>query len=106
MHADNLFAGIRVNPDSESFEDLVRDESFRLERIVSSGQATARGDWYDQKRNEWVVLLKGSAALGIQGQMDPVILKPGDYLNLPAHLKHRVEWTDPNMETVWLALHY
>ena len=78
----------------------------RVERIVSRGQASPDDFWYDQEQAEWVLLLKGQAALAVAGEENPVILKPGDYLNIPAHCRHRVLWTDPDNDTVWLAVHY
>tara|TARA_B100002003_G_scaffold249635_2_gene286529 strand:+ start:404 stop:601 length:198 start_codon:yes stop_codon:yes gene_type:complete len=62
--------------------------------------------WYDQNTNEWVILLKGKAKLAFQESNNPVELTSGDYINIPSHVKHRVEWTDPSQETIWLAVHY
>lgn len=78
----------------------------RLERIVSRGQATPDGEWYDQDANEWVVLLRGAAALRFEDEPEPRVLGPGDWLDIPAHRRHRVEWTAPDEPTIWLALHY
>lgn len=69
------------------------------------GQATPEGIWYDQSTDEWVLLLQGSAKLHIEGQIDLVSMKAGDSLWLPAHSRHRVEWTDPHNSSIWLALH-
>ncbi len=102
----NVFADIPDQLPEELFEILLNNPLFKLERIVSRGHATAEGHWYDQAKDEWVLLLKGAAGLRLKDRADPVVLKPGDYLHLPAHCKHRVEWTDPDIETVWLALHY
>jgi len=102
----NLFLRIPESFSSEIFETLLRTEHFRLERIISSGQATPPGEWYDQDTNEWVVLFSGSAGLIFEGEEVKRILKPGDYIHIPAHRRHRVEWTDPNEKTVWLAVHY
>lgn len=79
---------------------------FRLERIISAGQATPEGEWYDQETHEWVVLLSGSAGLLFEGETEIRVLNPGDYLLISAHCRHRVEWTDPERQTVWLAWHY
>jgi cupin 2 domain-containing protein len=107
MHAGNLFADIPTAATAESFEQLLSGGGFKLERIVSTGQATPPGQWYDQERHEWVVLLSGSAAITFEDEAGaPLTLQPGDYLNIPAHRRHRVEWIDPNQPTVWLALHY
>ncbi|MBA4390242.1 MAG: hypothetical protein C0399_04815 [Syntrophus sp. (in: bacteria)] len=102
----NLFADIPEAIPEEIFETLVETKSFRLERIISDGQLTPEDEWYDEDENEWFMLLKGSAALLLEGDKEPVILKPGDYLNLPAHRKHKVLWTDADEKTIWLAIHY
>ena len=100
----NIFSAIpSVLPD-ELFEVLAEGRAFTLERIVSQGHATPAGQWYDQSRDEWVILLKGGAGLLLAGEDEVRVLTPGDYIHLPAHLKHRVEWTDA--ETIWLALHF
>ncbi|MRI35063.1 phosphoribosylaminoimidazole carboxylase [Endozoicomonas sp. OPT23] len=90
----------------ELIEVLAENDNVTIERIVSRGHATPKGEWYDQPRDEWVVLLSGAARLKIEGQDQEVEMKAGDYLLLPAHLRHRVEWTDPATESVWLAVHY
>jgi len=90
----------------EIFTCLLEAKGFRLERIISAGQATPLGEWYDQDDHEWVVLLRGSAGLRFQGESQVHVLNPGDYLEIPAHRRHRVEWTDGREKTVWLALHF
>jgi cupin 2 domain-containing protein len=101
----NLFERIPASLPDELFETLIETQTFKLERIVSAGHATPLGEWYDQERTEWVVLLSGSAALLFEGEPEARILRPGDHLLIPAHRRHRVEWTDPAVKTVWLALH-
>ncbi|MBK8896232.1 MAG: cupin domain-containing protein [Candidatus Competibacteraceae bacterium] len=101
----NLFAGIPATLASEQFDELLHTESCRLERIVSSGQATPAGEWYDQAWDEWVVLLQGQAALLFAGEDAPRLLNPGDYVYIPAHYRHRVEQTSETPPAVWLALH-
>lgn len=102
----NLYDPIRAEKGREAFETLLQTDDFRLERIVSEGQATPKGEWFDQEQDEWVVLLRGSAGLLIEGKAETIVLGPGDYLLLPAHQRHRVEWTSENEKTYWLALHY
>ena len=102
----NFFAAVPLNLPAEIIEILLQTESFRLERIISTGQATPAGEWYDQDRPEWVLLLSGKAGLLLENESEMIIMKPGDYLHIPAHRRHRVEWTDPVQPTVWLALHY
>lgn len=103
---DNLFDAISPEITEEIIQVLLSTGNFRLERIVSAGQATPPGKWYDQETHEWVVLLKGGAGLRFEDEAEPRVLRPGDYLLIPAHRRHRVEWTDSGQPTVWLALHY
>ncbi len=91
--------------DQEQFSDLLKQPGVRLERIVSFGQVTPEGEWYDQNWDEWVLVLSGSARLKLASQQSEVSLSAGEHLFLPAGLKHRVTWTDPDNPTVWLALH-
>ena len=106
MDEQNIFSKIPFDLPEEAFEEIIRNNSFKLERIISKGHATPKGEWYDQNKNEWVILLKGSAGLLIEGEKQVMTLKPGDYICLPAHVRHRVEWTDSAEETIWLALHF
>ncbi|MBI1817434.1 MAG: phosphoribosylaminoimidazole carboxylase [Deltaproteobacteria bacterium] len=106
MMPSNLFAAIPPVLTQELIEPLLETASFRLERIVSAGQVTPAGEWYDQERCEWVVLLSGGATLRFEDEAEPVSLRPGDHVLMAAHRRHRVEWTDPAQKTVWLALHY
>lgn len=100
----NIYSSIPANIPQELFQDILITDTFKVERIVSKGHPSPQAFWYDQDQNEWVILLKGSAGLLFEGNDTIIELKPGDYLNIPAHTKHRVEWTDPDMETVWLAI--
>ncbi len=102
----NLFAGIPQKISAEVIEVLLKTPAFYLEHIISAGQATPPGQWYDQETHEWVVLLTGAAGLLFEGETKVRELQPGDYLLIPAHCRHRVAWTDPERQTVWLALHY
>jgi cupin 2 domain-containing protein len=101
----NIFRDIPAELTDELFQTLVRGEGVRIERIVSRGHLTPAGDWYDQDENEWVLLLRGGARLAFADGSE-ASLGEGDCLDIPAHLKHRVAWTDPARETVWLAVHY
>ena len=103
---ENLFATGTLTLAQESFETIVETASIRLERIVSAGHVTPPGEWYDQERAEWVVLLQGEARLVFEGDPAALVLRPGDHVRIPAHRRHRVEWTDPGQHTVWLAVHY
>ena len=100
----NLLQDIPVGLNQEFIEKLIDQDSFRIERIVSRGQVSPTGSWYDQDEHEWVVVLTGQAKLKIKGEKDFVNLGPGDTYDLPAHTKHRVAWTAPNLDTIWLAV--
>lgn len=102
----NVLAGLPDARQTEQFETLLHQGSLRIERIVSCGQATAEGHWYDQDHDEWIVVLSGGARLRIDNETDLLQLGVGDWLHLPAHCRHRVDWTEPHRETVWLALHW
>ncbi len=102
----NIYGDIPVNLKVELFEDILKRKGFRLERIVSHGNITPDGEWYDQENDEWVILLSGEAKLKFLDETFARSLTPGDYLLIPSHKKHRVEWTHPAKETVWLALHF
>lgn len=102
----NIFTGLIAATDNEWIETLLQTETFRLERIVSHGQTSPDDFWYDQEHPEWVMLLSGGARLLFGDQHEEIELRPGDYLVIPAHRKHRVTWTDPDQPSVWLAIHY
>jgi cupin 2 domain-containing protein len=90
----------------EISETLLETETFKLERIISSGQVTPEGEWYDQDTNEWVILLSGSARLLFEDDDQVLVMNAGDYVHIEPHQRHRVEWTEPDQKTVWLALHF
>jgi len=90
----------------ESIEVLLETKAVRIERIVSKGHASPQGFWYDQDKDEFVMLLEGGAGILFEAKAELKIMKPGDYLHIPAHARHRVEWTDPLKETVWMAVFY
>ena len=104
MVLQNIFANIHQNNDQEFIEELIKGRDFRIERNVSRGQASPTGFWYDQEEDEWVLLISGNACIQLEGQAENLVLAPGDHLHIPAHTKHRVEWTDPTNETIWLAV--
>ncbi len=104
-HLANLFAEIPADLPEELVQTLVSTSNIRIERIVSHGHASPEGFWYDQETHEWVLLLTGAARLRFEEE-EPIDLLPGVFLNIPAHKRHRVEWTDPTQPTVWLAVHY
>ncbi len=106
MTVGNIFSDIPKQIPDELFEMLAEAAHCKIERIVSKSHSTPDDYWYDQEKNEWVMILKGSAGLLFEGSYDIVVMNAGDYVNIPAHRKHRVQWTDPKEETVWLAIHY
>ena len=106
LSPSNIFADIPSNLPEELIEVLAATDSVRIERIVSIGHASPDGFWFDQDHHEWVVMLKGAARLRFEGDESPVEMKPGDFINIPAHKRHRVEWTTPDEPTIWLAVHY
>ena len=105
MESGNLFESIPEDLKHELFDVLVQNPGVKIERIVSKGHVSPASGWYDQERNEWVLVLKGCAAISFDDGME-ISLKSGDFLNIPAHRKHKVSWTDPETETIWLAVHY
>jgi cupin 2 domain-containing protein len=102
----NIFANIPATLADEHFTTLWSTTTMRVERIISHGHASPPGFWFDQNHAEWVLVLQGAAVIRFEGQVDPVILKHGDYLYIPARARHRVERTDPDQVTVWLAIHH
>ncbi|PKH02707.1 cupin [Psychromonas sp. MB-3u-54] len=101
----NIFANIPRELTTELFEDIVKNDAVQIERIVSKGHISPESGWYEQQQNEWVILLKGHAIILFENQ-NKVHLKPGDYVEIQALQKHKVSWTDPDNETIWLAVHY
>ena len=103
---NNLFSNLPTEISSELIDSLLEKPGIRIERIVSQGQVTAAGEWYDQEENEWVIVLRGQARLRLEGDDQMREMGPGDHLNIPAHQRHRVEWTDTDEPTIWLAVFY
>jgi len=102
----NLLKSVPKRLKAERFDTLLHRGGTRIERIVSQQHVSPPGFWFDQPNGEWVMVLAGSAALLFEGEIEPVILTQGDYIDIPAHRRHRIEWTDPLRPTVWLAVHY
>lgn len=101
----NIYSGLPAQLDQELFGELLRTENIRIERIVSKGHTSPEHGWYDQTENEWVIVLEGSGRLLFEVGGE-VVLNRGDYVNIPAHSRHKVIWTDPDVVTVWLAVFY
>jgi cupin 2 domain-containing protein len=103
---NNLFSGISHTLPDEISEVLCQAGELRIERIVSQGHSSPPGFWYDQGEHEFVLLVKGRACLILEGNSEQVVLEEGDWLEIKAHVRHRVEWTAPDQDTVWLAVYY
>jgi cupin 2 domain-containing protein len=103
---DNLFATVPAASAEERLTELLSRPGLRIEKIVSTGQASPAGFWYDQPQAEWVVVLRGRARLRFEDEVQARALVAGDYVNIAPHRRHRVEWTAADEPTVWLAVHY
>ncbi|PSF36033.1 cupin [Aphanothece hegewaldii CCALA 016] len=104
IRPSNFFSLPSVLPDQELFESLFFKENIRIERIISTGQTTPLGQWYDQEQVEWVILLQGEAVIFFEDGLRCKLLR-GDYLLIKAHQKHRVEYTSIEPPCIWLAIH-
>jgi len=105
MQKSDIFSNIPKDLTNEFFEDIISNDKLRIERIVSNGHSSPKSGWYDQDENEWVIVLKGDAILSFENKKE-VYLKSGEYINIPAHTKHKVLRTNPNIQTIWLAVFY
>jgi cupin 2 domain-containing protein len=99
----NIFSAIPAKIEKEICETLLQAGSLRIERIVSRGHTSPDNGWYDQNEHEWVIVLEGSGRILFEDGNE-VQLAKGDYIYIPAHQKHKVSWTDPDMNTIWLAV--
>ncbi len=106
LEAHNLFEGIPSILQEELFQTLAESGAVRIERIISDGHTTTPGEWYDQRHDEWVLLVSGGATMLFDNDPTPRLLKPGDHILIPAGCRHRVERTDPLQKTIWLAVHF
>ena len=106
MKKQSLLKNLPSALTAEQVEILCASGSTRIERIVSHGQRSPEGFWYDQEQNEFVLVIQGRARLVLEGQGEEIVLEAGDCLDIPAHARHRVEWTAPVQETIWLAVYY
>lgn len=103
----NIFSLLEYNYQVavEHFETLFQNKNLKIEKIISQGHSSPEGFWYDQDEYEWVILLQGSAKIRFFNN-EIITLKPGDFILIEPHEKHRVEWTDPNCKTFWLAIFF
>ncbi len=105
MKQNNIFQDIPVHLTEESFQSILSAKHVKIERIVSKGHTSPKSGWYDQDSNEWVILLKGNAEIQFFNG-NTLRLEAGDYIHISAHDRHKVIWTDPAVDSVWLAIHY
>ena len=106
IRTSHLFDGIPPELHGELTDVLARGANVRVERIVSRGHASPPGFWYDQEETEWVMVVKGRARLRLEAQESVLELGPGDQVTIPPHARHRVEWTAPDEDTVWIAVFF
>ncbi|MFC1485671.1 cupin domain-containing protein [Candidatus Latescibacterota bacterium] len=102
----NIFSDISDNLPDELIEVISENQNIKIERIVSRGQKSLHDFWYDQDKNEFVFLVRGEAKLRFEDEDKIVLMKEGDYVIIKAHKRHRVEWTSPEEDTIWLSVHY
>lgn len=105
MKQQNFFSNIPKNLTDEIIETILTNKNIRIERIISKGQSSPEDFWYDQTENEWILVLEGKAIIKFEDE-SIITLHKGDYLLIPANKKHRVEWTDPEQHTIWLAIFF
>jgi len=103
---NSLFRDIPAGLGSEFVERIAGRKGVRIERIVSRGQCSAEGFWYDQAETEWVLLVKGAARIRFEADDSVLEMKAGDHITIAPRARHRVEWTTPDEETIWLAVFY
>jgi cupin 2 domain-containing protein len=101
----NVFEDVKEFLENEEFQELASSEYVKIERIVSTGHRSPEDFWYHQEQNEWVLVLSGSGVIEYEDGREIELIK-GDYVNIPAHQKHRVKETSSQEPTVWLAVHY
>ena len=106
LRSGKLFEPSIPNPRAEIFSPLLVRKDLKIERIISSGQTSPAGFWYDQPGGEFVVLMSGKAILRFESPEIVMELSPGDWVDIPLHCRHRVEWTQASPPTIWLAAHY
>jgi cupin 2 domain-containing protein len=106
MKKENIFQNIPASLRSEFVQRLAGMKGVRIERIVSRGHSSPTGYWYDQAETEWVMLVKGAARIRFEADDSVVEMTAGDHITIAPRARHRVEWTKPDEETIWLAVFY
>ncbi len=105
MKVENILANVPDIFDKEIFQCLAESEHVKIEKIVSKGHTSPKTGWYNQDWDEWVMVIEGKAIISF-ADGHSLTLKKGDFITIPAHKKHKVDWTEPETNTVWLAVHY
>ena len=105
MKSATIYSSIPNDFGAEALDEIIRVPGVRIERIISKGHTSPENGWYDQEENEWVMVLEGSGTVTFEDGSTANLSK-GDHINIPAHCKHRVSWTDPSQLTIWLAVFY
>lgn len=105
MNTKNFYSNIPDKIPEEIIETIYKSNTLRIERIISKGHSSPENFWYNQNENEWVLVLEGRAIIKYDDN-STITLQKGDYIFIPAHKKHRVEWTDKNQLTIWLAIFF
>lgn len=101
---NNILENLPCEVPEEIFQTLIQTHTIKIERIISKGQKSADDFWYDQDQAEWILIITGNAQLEFEDTIIELI--SGDYVNIAAHKKHRIKWTTPDEETIWLAIFY
>jgi len=101
----NLFTNIPHDLDKELVDTLLQSGDIRIERIISKGHTSPESGWYDQDQDEWVIILQGEAIISFENDADKH-LGIGDHIHIPAYTKHKVSWTTPKIETIWIAVFF
>lgn len=104
MEKYNLFEEIIIDKSEEKFFEIFKNETIKIEKIVSNGQTSPQNFWYEQEQREFILLLEGFAILEFENR--EVELKKGDCLNIEAYEKHRVKFTSLDESTIWFAVFY
>lgn len=101
----NIFSAIPADLSTEQYQNIVQSRNVKIERIISKGHCSPESGWFEQAYCEWVMVLKGGATIAFEDGFS-VTLKEGDYFEIASFRKHKVIWSDPDVETIWLAVHY
>ncbi|MGZ8095103.1 MAG: cupin domain-containing protein [Methylosarcina sp.] len=105
LSCQNIFTNIPDQLKDEFFDTILKRKNLHVERIISRGHSTPPGQWYDQAWDEWILLIQGQATLLYEKNTQIISMTAGDHLLIPARTRHRVEWSHPEMDTIWLAIH-